>query len=386
MVGGKKGAKGNGSGILDIFPPHERRQIQLKEAKMEIHFHFTGAVAHLVSDEQPELRGGSYELAWLDEICKWRHLGKLWANLEFTMREATAFEPEILVTTTPRPMRFLKELVADEDTITICGRTDENAANLAGRFIQRLDRKFGGSRIGRQERGGELLSDNENALFHTAQIEASRVIEAPRLVRVVVAIDPAIATGDDNDETGIVVMGIDERGHLYVLADASGKFTPEQWGATAVKLYDQWNADAFVGERNRGGDLVAANVRAAVRFAKGQHAVVSIVEVHATRNKHVRAEPVAAMHEQGRLHFVGVLPGVEQEITEWDPTLGGVSPNRLDAMVWGAYELAKLGQEEEVDASAGFVGLTKAAKELAKPSRPLNLAAILGIRGTGRQI
>lgn len=386
MVGGKKGPKRNGSGLLDVFPAHERKRIVVKEQKGEIHFEFCGAVIHLVSDEQPELRGGAYEIAWLDEICKWRHLRRLWDNLEFTMREQTERPPEILVTTTPKPMKFLKELVADPDTITIVGKLDENGANLAPQFVRRIVGKYAGTRLGRQERDGELLSDNEGALFHQGQIDATRVTAAPALERVVVAIDPAIATGEDNDDTGIVVLGIDRRGDLYVLDDASGRFGPEEWGAKAVELYDRWKADAFVGERNRGGDLVAANMRAAVRFAKGRQATAKIIEVHATRNKRVRAEPVSAMHEQGRLHFVGVHPAIEQEITEWDPAATSESPNRLDALVWGAYELAKLGEEEEPDRAAAFVGITEAAKELARPSRPLNLSAILGIRGTGGRI
>lgn len=388
MVGGKKGPKRNGSGLLDIFPAHERRHIELKEQKGEIHFNFCGAVAHLVSDEQPELRGGGYELAWLDEICKWRHLAKLWDNLEFTMRDVgeSGGDPEILVTTTPRPMRFLKELVADPETITICGKTDENEGALARRYVDRLKRKFGSSRVGRQERDGELLSDNENALFTTAQIDTTRVMAPPKLVRIVVAIDPAIATNPDNDETGIVAMGIDEAGHLYFLADASGKYTPEQWGAAALKLYDQWKADAFVGERNRGGDLVAANIRATVREKKGKAAVAKIIEVHATRGKQVRAEPVGTLHEQGRLHFAGVHPQVEQEITEWDPTMGGESPNRLDALVWGAYELAQLGEENEIDNREGFVGLMEATKSLSSPSKGPSISKLLGIGGVRRGI
>lgn len=388
MVGGKRGAKRNGSGLLDVFPPHERAQIELKEQKGEIHFNFCGAIAHLVSDEQPELRGGAYEVAWLDEICKWKHLKRLWDNLEFTMREQADArnEPEILVTTTPRPMQFLKELVADPDTITIVGRTDENRSALARRFVDRLERKYAGSRIGRQERDGELLTDNESALFHQTIIDATRVSESPALVRVVIAIDPAISTKAGNDETGIVAMGLGRDGHLYVLGDASGKHTPEEWGAAALKLYDQHKADAFVGERNRGGDLVASNMRATIREKRGPHAVAKIIEVHATRNKEIRAEPVATLHEQGRLHFVGVHPAIEQEITEWDPTLGGRSPNRLDAVVWGAYDLAKLGEDLEPDAREGFKGITEAAQKLtARSSTPVGLTRLLG-GGTGGRI
>jgi phage terminase large subunit-like protein len=381
MVGGKKGAKRNGSGLLDVFPAHERRHIQVKEQKGEIHFDFCGAMIHLVSDEQPELRGGAYEIAWLDEICKWRHLKRLWDNLEFTMREQTERPPEILVTTTPRPMRFLKELVADPDTITIVGKLDENGANLAPQFVRRIVSKYDGTRLGRQERDGELLSDNEGALFQQGQIDATRVMAAPTLARIVVAIDPAIATNEDNDETGIVAMGIGHDGHLYVLGDASGKLSPEAWGAAALKLYDQWKADAFVGERNRGGDLVATNMRATIREKKGSASVAKIIEVHATRNKQVRAEPVATLHEQGRLHFVGVHPKIEAEITEWDQTIGGVSPNRLDALVWGAYELAKLGEEIPTDPREAFKGFSAAARAVqSSPARP-NVATVAVPRG-----
>src|SRR5439155_22357589 len=126
---------------------------------------------------------------------------------------------------------------------------------------------------------------------------------------------------------GIVAVGIGHDGHLYILSDASGKLAPEAWGAAALKLYDQHKADAFVGERNRGGDLVAANMRATIREKRGAAAVAKIIEVHATRNKDVRAEPVATMHEQGRIHFVGVQPEIEQELTEWSPKIGGASPN-----------------------------------------------------------
>lgn len=388
MVGGKRGAKRNGSGLLDLFPPHERKHIELKEQKGEIHFHFCDALVHLLSDEQPEFRGGGYELAWLDEVCKWKHLTKLWDNLEFSMREQGDVDTEVLITTTPRPMRFLKELIADPDTITIMGKTDENVSNLASSYVKRLDRKFGGSRIARQERGGEMLTDSEGALFHATIIEATRVLAAPAMVRVVVAIDPAISTKADNDETGIVAIGIDARGHIYVLGDASGKLGPEAWGAAALKLFDQHKADAFVGERNRGGDLVAANMRATIREKRGQHAVLPFVEVHATRNKEIRAEPVGTLHEQGRLHFVGVHEKIEQEITEWDPSLGGVSPNRLDAMVWGAYELAKLGEEDVADPREGFKGIAAMGQALnSAPRAPgQSIASLLGGAGSGGRI
>jgi phage terminase large subunit-like protein len=356
MVGGQ----GSGSGLLDVLSPAERAGVHVKEQKGEIVF-ASGAVVHLVSDETPELRGGAYEVAWLDEIAKWRHLTKLWQNLEFCMRVRSEIAPEVIVTTTPRPMRFLKELVADRDTITILGASDENATNLDRHFLDRLDRRFGGSRVARQERGGELLEELEGALFSQSTIDATRVAEAPAMVRVVVAIDPAIATSRDNDETGIVCAGIDRNGHVYVLGDASGRLGPEAWGAAALRLYEQHRADAFVGERNRGGDLVAANMRATIREARGRNATAKIVDVLATRGKQVRAEPVATLAEQGRLHFVGVHPELETELTEWAPALGGASPNRLDALVWSVYELARFADPTEParDRKAEFGALVK---------------------------
>lgn len=360
QVGGKLGAAGNGSGVLDVFPPHERARIELKEQKGEIVFHDFGATAYLVSDETPELRGGAFDTAWCDEVIKWRHLQRLWDNLEFCMRVRSELPPEVIVTTTPRPLRWLKELVADPDTITILGTTDENAANLDPAYIARLERKYGGSRLARQERGGEILSQNEDALFHQELIDATRVADPPALRRIVVSIDPAIATNPENDETGILAVGIGHDEHLYVLADASGRHTPDEWCTGALELYDDLKADAFVGERNRGGDLVAAMLRATLRERRHSLATAAkIVEVHATRGKAIRAEPVSVLHEQGRLHFVGVLRELEDELTGWSPKVGGISPNRLDALVWACFELAKLGEDLDVkrDPREQFRGL-----------------------------
>ena len=192
------------------------------------------------------------------------------------MRVRGAVAPELIVTTTPRPMRLLKELIADPDTRTIVGRSDENQSNLAEDFIARLDRKYGGSRIARQERGGEMLEDVEGALFSAPVLDSARVDVAPELVRVVVSVDPAIATGRDNDATGLLALGIDASGHVYVLEDASGKMSPEAWGAAAVRLYTRHRADAFVAERNRGGDLVRANLNATIRQQNGPHATAKM--------------------------------------------------------------------------------------------------------------
>jgi phage terminase large subunit-like protein len=385
QVGGKPGSAG--SGILDVFPPEERAGIELKEQKGEIVFREFGATAYLVSDEQPELRGGGYDTAWLDEVIKWRHLLRLWNNLEFAMSVRGMLPPEIMISTTPRPMRFLKELIADPETITILGSSDENAAHLDPGYIQRLEQKYGGSRLAKQERYGEILSQNEDALFHQDALDATRVLEAPKLKRVVVAVDPAIATNPENDETGIVAIGLGEDDHLYVLEDASGRFSPEEWASAALRLYDRHGADAFVAERNRGGDLVAAMIRATIREERGKAAAAKVIEVHATRGKVIRAEPVSVLHEQGRLHMVGVLPQVEAEITEWSPKLGGVSPNRLDALVWGAFELAGLGVEPERTTTADDVRRAHAAMRMIQaPKSKSSLGALLTGRSVGRRL
>lgn len=363
QVGGQLGSAG--SALMNVFPPAERARIELKEQKGEIVFHEFGATVYLVSDEMPELRGGGYDSAWLDEIIKWRHLGKLWDNLEFSMSVRGRVPAEILITTTPRPMRFLKEIIADPDTITVDGETDENRDNLEPGYLDRLERKFGKSRKAQQERGGKILSQNEDALFSSDLFEDTRVSEAPELVRVVVAIDPAIATNPENDETGVGAIGIDASDHLYILEDATGRHSPEQWADEAIRLFDKWEADAYVGERNRGGDLVAAVLRARIRERrKSKAATARIVEVHATRNKMIRAEPVSVLQEQKRLHVVGVMPELEGEMCEYSPKLPGPSPNRLDWVVWGAFELAKLGDDKPEKSKTTIADVDAAAAVL----------------------
>jgi phage terminase large subunit-like protein len=194
-----------------------------------------------------------------------------------------------------------------------------------------------------------------------------------------VAVDPAIATNPENDETGIVAGGRDAAGHIYILVDASGRSKPEKWGADVVSTCEQQQCDTVVGERNRGGDLVAANVRAAKERKRGPMAAkaLRIVEVHATRGKAIRAEPVSALHEQGMIHIVGRMPELEAELTEWNPKIGGVSPNRLDAVVWLVWYLARLGEEEKPDYRPGFAGLTAIATAL-RDAGPTNQSGLVG--------
>lgn len=387
-------------GLLNIFPTG-RAPRYLGPPKSMVYFD-TGAIGYVVTAEKPEFRGANLDTAWCDEIAKWKYLATIWNNLELATRlPSPHLDLEIIVTTTPRPLRFLKELVADEDVVTLLGSTTENAGNLDPKFIPRMVKRIGGTRLGRQELEGELLDDNPGALFHAITIEATRILpEAlPKDLRIVVAVDPAIATNPDNDQTGIVVLGIDDTDdHCYVLADLSGKYKPEDWGAKVVNAYDQWGAVAVVGERNRGGDLVESNVRACVERKRGSTAAKALefVNVHATRGKFIRAEPIASLAAKGLVHMVGAFPELETELTQWDPSIGGVSPNRLDALVWGVWHLARLGEEPAPNYLPGFVGVAAvnaairaeqsgaaAASRPPSPVRPNR--PILGGRG-GRRI
>lgn len=373
---------GGSDGILTVFP--RERAPDYKPHKQIMFFHrpecrgcpsaeaCNGAIAYINSAEDPEFRGPNLDTVWMDEPAKFRYLTTLWGNIEMATRLRGRIPLEIILTGTPLPLRLFRELIADEETVTVLMPQNDNATNLDASYLARMARRYGGTRLGRQELGGEILTDNPDALFQSSILDATRVEFAPHLEEIAVAVDPAIATNPENDETGILAGGRDVGGHIYILADATGRSKPEKWGADVIRTCDQWQSDIVVGERNRGGDLVAANVRAAKERKAGAMAAkaLRVVEVHATRGKHIRAEPVSALHEKGMIHIVGRLPEFEAEICEWNPKIGGISPNRLDALVWLVWYLARLGDKEEEtpDHSVGFIGLSEAAAALRAPS------------------
>jgi phage terminase large subunit-like protein len=331
------GGTGAGSGLLDVWPPHQR---PVHEPTKRMVTFYNGAVAHTHSAEDPDFRGGNFDRIWCDEFAAWRYLDAIWSNIEMTLRIPGRTPPRVCITTTPRPLKLLRALVDDPLCRVTVGSTFDNAANLAPSFVQRMRAKFGGTRLGQQELYATILDDNPDALFHASHIEEARVSRQPPLRRIVVAIDPAITVSRIADATGIVIAGIGYDEHVYVLGAISGKWSPEQWGAQALKAYEQWAADAVVCERNRGGDLVKSNLR-----LQPTGRTARIVEVHASRGKATRAEPVAALYEQRRVHHVGMLADLEQEMTEWNPRMPGPSPNMLDALVWGCFDLAALGSD-----------------------------------------
>ena len=296
-----------------------------------------GAIATTYSADEPErLRGPQHDLAWCDEIATWRY-PEAWDMLMFGLRLGT--DPRVVVTTTPRPVRIIRELLADPTTVVVRGSTYANRHNLAPAFLQQIIRKYEGTRLGRQELDAEVLEDVPGALWNRARLEELRwpaYSSVPELVRIVVAIDPAVSSGEDSDETGIIVAGKDAEGHGYVLDDSSGHYTPTDWAKTAIALYRKHKADRIVAEVNNGGDMVEATLRMVDKN-------ISFKAVHASRGKVIRAEPVAALYEQGRMHHVGTFPTLEDQMcaftTDLDRVAAGQSPDRVDALVWAFSDL-----------------------------------------------
>lgn len=279
------------------------------------------------ADEPDRWRGPNFRGGWCDELAAWRRPD---AFTQLQLATRIGVSPRIVVTTTPRPTSLVRRLVDDPSTLVTRGRTRDNAANLSPAALAELERQYGGTRLGRQELEGELLLDTPGALWTLDAIDRDRVDICPELDRVVVAIDPAVTSGDESDETGIVAVGrAGEK--FFVLDDRSGRFSPDGWAREAVEALDRWDADRVVGEVNNGGDLVERVLRQVDRDLPYR-------AVRASRGKAVRAEPVAALYEQGRVHHVGGFAELERQLCEWTPDAGW-SPDRLDALVWAVSEL-----------------------------------------------
>jgi predicted phage terminase large subunit-like protein len=321
------------SGILSVYPEGERPLYEPSKRRLTWP---NGAVATTFNATEPDqLRGPQFDLAWCDELAKWRYARETWDQLSFGLRLGD--HPRVLVTTTPRPVELVKAIVAgSEGKVTITrGTTMDNRSNLAAKFLEKIQLRYEGTRLGRQELRGEILGDIPNALWTYGQIEAARVRTHDPLNRIVVSVDPAISNTEDSDEHGIIVAGVNHKSQeAYVIEDASMSGSPLEWARRAVNLYDTHQADAIVIEVNQGGDMVAQTLRS-VRNN------VRIKEVRATRGKHVRAEPIASMYEQGRVHHVGSFPALETQMTQMTTFgyEGAGSPDRVDALVWAMTDL-----------------------------------------------
>ncbi len=293
-----------------------------------------GSYALCFSAHKPRaLRGPQSHWIWGDEFAAWQFPESAWSNAKLGLRLPgpwPGFRPVACLTTTPKNIPAVRKLVKNKRTTISRGSTYDNAANLAQSFIEEIVGDFEGTSLGRQELYGELMEDAEGALWKRAWIEAVRIGPGqlvPDLVASAVGVDPAASSGPNSAETGIVVGGRAANNHGYILADRSLRGTPEQWGRVAVAAYHEFRCDYIAAEVNNGGDMV-------VHVIHSIDPGVPVRKVTATRGKQVRAQPVAARYEQGRVHHVGTFGDLEGQLCTWEPDVDPRSPDRLDALVW----------------------------------------------------
>jgi phage terminase large subunit-like protein len=315
-------------GVSGLLAVHGEAERPLYEPSKSQILWPNGAIAQLFSGDDPNgLRGPQFDVAWCDELAKWRRAEETWDNLQFALRLGS--RPRQLVTTTPRNIALLRKIIADPMTVVTRAATVANAANLAPSFVAEMQRRYAGTILGRQELEGEIITEVAGALWRADWLEALRVAAAPELTRIVVALDPPATATQASDACGIVVAGLGEDGRGYVLADRTlqGR-QPHEWARAAIAAYHDFKADRLVAEANQGGEMVVSVLRQV-------DADVPITKVHATRGKWLRAEPVAALYAEGRVLHVGVFAQLEEQMCSFGGGGGGGrSPDRLDALVW----------------------------------------------------
>lgn len=281
-------------------------------------------------DEPDQLRGPQHGFAWVDELAKMLYPDQTWANLSLGLRLGPT--PQSIITTTPRPIPLVKKLFDDNRVTKTFGSTYDNASNLPVTFLEEMLRRYEGTRLGGQELHGKMMGDIEGALWSRDTLEKNRVFKLPHIVRMIVAVDPSAGgNGDYASETGIICAGLGDDGHCYILQDATVQTNkPEVWGTEVVAAFHRYAADAIVAETNMGGEMVRYTLHTIDQN-------LPVIKVTASRSKQTRAEPVSALYSQGRVHHLGLLPLLEDELCSWVP--GDASPDRLDACVWACTEL-----------------------------------------------
>lgn len=321
------------SGLWSVFPKDKKPVVTRKPIRIQFH---TGAVALGYNATEPDqLRGPQFDAAWGDELAKWRYAQETYDQLQFGLRLGA--RPRQIFTTTPRPIPLIRQLVRDPTTIVTRGRTMDNQINLAASFLKQVHDRYAGTRLGRQELEAEILEDTPGALWSRSQIEANRcpLPDLRWVSRIVVAVDPPAVSGAEADACGIVVAVLDRDGTMIVVDDATVQgLTPEKWARAVVETYHKWGASCLVAEVNQGGEMVQSVIRSA-------DPTIPVKMVRATKGKYVRAEPVAALYEQGKVRHAGAFPALEDQQCNF--TLaglpGGGSPDNLDALVWAITEL-----------------------------------------------
>lgn len=323
------------SGILACSPPDRRPEWQATRKRL---VWGNGAVAQVFSAHEPEsLRGPQFDAAWVDELAKWKRGEEAWDMLQFALRLGR--HPQQCVTTTPRNVGVFKNLLELPSTVVTSAPTKANRANLAASFLDEVQMRYAGTRLGRQELDGVLLADVEGALWSSDGLQEIGVQQVPDLDRIVVAVDPSVSGGPGADECGIVVVGAVMQGppqdwRAYVLEDLSVSASPAGWARVAISAMEKWGADRLVAETNQGGQMVESVLRQV-------DPLVPYRGVHAARGKVARAEPVAALYEQGRVRHLRGLGGLEDQMCRMSVHCydGKGSPDRVDALVWALHDL-----------------------------------------------
>jgi len=315
------------TGLISLAPTEFRYNRSIGEA----HHKDGGYVKFLGSEEPARWNGPQWSLLWADELALWNESS--WHQAQFGLRLGE--HPRAIVTTTPKNRDFVRTLSELDSTATVKATTYDNPT-LSDAVQERLRQQYGGTRIGRQEILAEWLDDVPGALWQWSMIHSKPLLEIPALERIVVAIDPATTANKTSDDTGIIVVGRADNDEYYVLSDYSGRYSPDAWAGKAIDAYEIHKADRIIGEVNNGGDMVEHTLRT-VRSG------VPYTAVHATRGKRIRAEPIAALYEQGKVFHAPGLNELEEQLVSWTPDSTG-SPDRLDALVWAMTELSQKGK------------------------------------------
>lgn len=334
------------SGILATASPWNRPEYEPSKRKVTWP---SGTIATAFSSEEADrLRGPQFDFAWADELAAWTNLREVWDMLMFGLRLGT--HPRCIVTTTPKPIKLLKDLLARDDVVVSTDSTYANASNLSPAFIAAIKARYENSRLGRQEIHADLLDQVEGGLWTPAMIErATEVGKLPEMKRIVVAVDPSGTRGasDGGDCIGIVVAGLGSDGLGYLLADRTCKLSPDGWGRRAVEAYHEFKADRIVAERNFGGAMVEHVIRTV-------DPNVAYREVTASRGKFARSEPISALYEQNRVKHAHPMLALEDQMLAMTANgyAGGGSPDILDAAVWALTDLMGISAEPAIIAWA----------------------------------
>ncbi len=314
------------SGLLHICSPDQKPIFEKSHNRLRFK---NGAIVELFGGNRPErLRGPQFDAVWIDEIAKFQNPEILYDQIRLCLRLGPS--PKCIITTTPKPIDFIRKLVDSPNVHITRGSTFDNAENLSPQYIEHMKKTYEHTRLGAQELQAELLLNHEGALWNRDSISYGTPLDQ-QWKRIVIAIDPATTCHDKSDETGIVVLGLHHDGIVYLLEDLSGKYSPHEWGEKVVKAYMSWKADRVVAEINKGGDLVE-------RILKSIYSSIAFKPVRATRGKYTRAEPVAALYSQNKVKHVRHFDLLEKQMCTYVPTQNK-SPDRLDALVWGMTDL-----------------------------------------------